>query len=142
MGGQSWRTGIKCHCKRDWLWVRAALEGVKYLFKFTFPFLRFGVEAKRGVELRHSARNISRTRQTVGNRVFYHQVPSDYSAVYGKQREVDYIDYRCCFLHTSRNWRSELSSTEFKRTDINRIISNKDLTLICRYHSVNKYIVF
>ena len=37
---------------------------MKYLFKFMFPFLRSGVEAKRGVEFRHSARNASRIRKS------------------------------------------------------------------------------
>ena len=32
------------------LWVRSPLEDMKYLFKFIFPFLCSGVEAKRGVE--------------------------------------------------------------------------------------------
>ena len=42
----------------------------KYLFTFIFSFLRFGIEAKRGVEFRHSTRNASRIRQKVGNGVF------------------------------------------------------------------------
>ena len=37
------RVGTTCDCK-TWLWV-----GVKYLLKFIFPFLRSGVETKRGV---------------------------------------------------------------------------------------------
>ena len=37
------------------LWVRSLLEEMKYLFKFIF--LRFGVEAKRGIEFLHSKRN-------------------------------------------------------------------------------------
>ena len=49
-------------CKIDWLWVRSPLEEVKYLFKFIFPFLRSGVETKRGVEFCHSTRNASRIR--------------------------------------------------------------------------------
>ena len=28
---QSWRRGIKCDCKTDWLWVRSPLEEMKYL---------------------------------------------------------------------------------------------------------------
>ena len=47
--GPSWRSGTKCDCKTDWLWVRSPLEEMKYLLKFIFPFLRSGVEAKRGV---------------------------------------------------------------------------------------------
>ena len=35
-----------CDCKRDWLWVRVPLEKMKYLFKYIFPFLHSGVEAK------------------------------------------------------------------------------------------------
>ena len=53
----------------DWLWVRSPLEEMKYLFKFIFPFLRSGVEVKRGVEFCHSTRNASRIRQKVGNGV-------------------------------------------------------------------------
>ena len=34
--GQSWRSGTKCDCKTDWLWVRSLLEEIKYLFKFIF----------------------------------------------------------------------------------------------------------
>ena len=47
-----------------------ALEKIKYLFTFIFSFLRSGVEAKRGVEFRHSTRNASRTRLKVGNGVY------------------------------------------------------------------------
>ena len=36
--GQSWRSGAKCDCKTDWLWVRSPLEEMKYLLKFIFPF--------------------------------------------------------------------------------------------------------
>ena len=39
------------------LWVRSPLEEIKYVFKFIFRFLRSGVEARSGVEFRHSARN-------------------------------------------------------------------------------------
>ena len=68
-GGRTWRRGTKCDCKIDWLWVRSPLAEVKYLFTFIFSFLRSGVEAKRGVEFRHSERNVSRIRQKVGDRV-------------------------------------------------------------------------
>ena len=64
---QSWRSGTRCDCKTDWLWVRSPLEEMKYLLKFIFPFLRSGVEVKRGVEFCHSTRNTSRIRQKVGN---------------------------------------------------------------------------
>ena len=67
--GQSWRSGTEDYCKTDWLWVRSPLEEMKYLLKFIFPFLRSGVEAKRGVEFCHSTRNASRIRQKVGNGV-------------------------------------------------------------------------
>ena len=40
MRDQSWRSGTKCDCKTDWLWVRSPLEEMKYLLKFIFPFLR------------------------------------------------------------------------------------------------------
>ena len=40
----------------------------KYIFTFIFSFIRSGVEAKRGVEYRHSTRNASRTRRKVGKR--------------------------------------------------------------------------
>ena len=59
-----------CDSKRDRLWVRSLLEEMKYLLRFIFPFLRFGVEAKRGVEFCHSTRNASRIRPKVRNRVF------------------------------------------------------------------------
>ena len=39
----------------------------RHLLKFIFPFLRSGVEVKRGVEFCHSTRNDSRIRQKVGN---------------------------------------------------------------------------
>ena len=39
---------------------------MKYLLKFIFPFLRSGVEVKRGVEFCHSIRKASRIRQKVG----------------------------------------------------------------------------
>ena len=67
---QLWRSGTNCDCKTDWLWVRPPLEVMKYLLKFIFLLLRSGVEAKRGVEFRHSTRNASRIRQKVGNVVF------------------------------------------------------------------------
>ena len=66
---QKWRSGTKCDCKTDWLWVRSPLKKMKYLLKFIFPFLRSGVEAKSGVEFCHSTRNASRIRQKVGNGV-------------------------------------------------------------------------
>ena len=68
--GQSWRSGTKCDCKTDWLWIRSLLEEMKYLLKFIFSFLRSSVEAKRGVEFCHSTRNVSRIRQKVGNGVY------------------------------------------------------------------------
>ena len=42
------------------LWVQSSLEEMKHLFKFIFPFLRSGVEAKCDVEFHQSARNASR----------------------------------------------------------------------------------
>ena len=57
-------------CKRDWLWVRSPLEGMKYLFNLYFSFPRSGVEAKRGVEFRHGS--------------------SAYPAACGIQREADF----------------------------------------------------
>ena len=73
---QLWSSGTKCDCKTDWLWVRSPLEEMKYLLKFIFPFLRSGVEAKRGVEFCHSTGNASR-------------IPSAYPVVCGIQREAD-----------------------------------------------------
>ena len=64
--GRSWRSGTKCDRKIDWLWDWSPLEEIKYLLKFIFPFLRSGVEVKRGVEFCHSTRNASRIRQKVG----------------------------------------------------------------------------
>ena len=46
--------GAQSDCKHDWLLVRSLFEKMKYLFKFIFPFLRSGVEAKRSVEFGHS----------------------------------------------------------------------------------------
>ena len=66
--GQSWRRCTKCDCKIDWLWVQSPLE--EMILKFIFPFLRSGVEDKRGFEFCHSTRNASRIRQKVGNGVF------------------------------------------------------------------------
>ena len=62
-------TGAQSVTKTDGLWVRSPLEKMKYLLKFIFPYLRTGVEAKRGVEFCHSIRNASRVRQKVGNGV-------------------------------------------------------------------------
>ena len=44
-------------------------DEMKYLLKFIFPFLRSGVDIKRGVDSCHSTRNASRIRQKVGNGV-------------------------------------------------------------------------
>ena len=67
---QSWHRGTMCDCKIDWLWVQSPLEEIKYLFTFIFSFfLRSGVEAKRGIEFRHSTRNASRNRRKVGKGV-------------------------------------------------------------------------
>ena len=60
------------------MWVRSPLEEMKYLLKFIFPFLRSGVEAKRGDEFCHSTRSASRNRQKMGN-------------VCGIQREADFF---------------------------------------------------
>ena len=57
--------------KTDWSWFRSPLEEIKYLFNFIFLFLRSDVEAKRGVEFCHSARNSSRIRRKVGNGVSF-----------------------------------------------------------------------
>ena len=67
--GQSWRRGTECDCKINWLWVRSPLEEMKFLLKFIFPFLRSGIEAKRGVDFYHSTRNTSRNWQKVENGV-------------------------------------------------------------------------
>ena len=61
---QSWRSGTRCDCKTDWLWVRSPLEEMKYLLKLIFPFIRSSVEVKRGVEFCHSTRNASIIRGT------------------------------------------------------------------------------
>ena len=65
--GRSWRSGTRCDCKTNWLWVRSSLEDMKYLPKFIFPFRRSGVQVKRGVEFCHSTRNASRIWQEVRN---------------------------------------------------------------------------
>ena len=56
----------ECDSKQDGLWVRFPFEEIKFVFKFIFTFLRYGVEAKRGIEFRHSARNAFRIRGKVG----------------------------------------------------------------------------
>ena len=61
---------------------RSPLEQMKYLFIGIFPFLRSGIEAKRGVKFRHSTRNVS---------IYTHKVPSLYPALCGIQREADLI---------------------------------------------------
>ena len=57
----------KRDCKIDWLWVRSALEEMKYLFKFKFSILR----SDGGVVFRHSTRNASRIRRKVVNGVIF-----------------------------------------------------------------------
>ena len=66
---QWWRSGTRCDCKTDWMWVRSPLEEMKYLLKFIFPFLRSGVEVKRSVEFCHSTRNTLKIWRKVGNGV-------------------------------------------------------------------------
>ena len=73
--GWSWRSGTRCGCKTDSLWVRSPLGEMKYLLEFIFPFLRSGVEAKRGVDFCHLTRNASRIRQKMGNRKSYTRFP-------------------------------------------------------------------
>ena len=46
-----------------------------FYLKFIFPFLRSGVEVKRGVEFCHLTRKASRIRQKVGNGVSYTKFP-------------------------------------------------------------------
>ena len=52
--GQSWRRGTTCGCKRYWLWVRSPLEEMKYFFKFIFPFLCSGIQAKALTTTQHA----------------------------------------------------------------------------------------
>ena len=54
--------GHKVWLKKDWLWVRSPFEEVKYLFECTCSFLRSGVDAKCGVDFRHSTCNSSTIR--------------------------------------------------------------------------------
>ena len=58
-----------CDCICDWLWIRSPVDKMKYLLKFTFVLLHSGVEAKRGVEFRHSTRNASGIQQKMSNGV-------------------------------------------------------------------------
>ena len=73
--------------KPDWLWVRSPLEEMKYLLKFILPFLRSGVEVKRGVLplkmqcLQNSAESGERSILTLGSLC--------QPAVCGIQREAD-----------------------------------------------------
>ena len=75
----------RCACKGDWLWVRSPVEVMKYLFKFIFPFLCFGVEAKRCVEFRYSTYNLT--------------LSSAYPAVCGIQREADTMYVFILYVH-------------------------------------------
>ena len=59
--------GFGPHCR--------SIAEMKYLFTLMFSFLRSGVEAKSGVEFRHSTRNASRSRRKVGNGVSYTRFP-------------------------------------------------------------------
>ena len=59
-----------CDCKRNWLWVQSPLKEINYLFKCIFSFFRSGVEAKRGVEFRHSTRNACKIQRKMENAVF------------------------------------------------------------------------
>ena len=77
--------------KTDWLLVRSPLEEMKYFLKYILPFLRSGVEVKRGVEFCHSTRNASKIRQKVGSGV---EVSSAYPAVCGIQREADLFNFK------------------------------------------------
>ena len=74
---RSWRrSSLQYDCiLGDWLLVKSPLEEMNYLFKFIFPFLRSGVEVKRGVEFCHSTRNASRIWQKVGNGVSDTRIP-------------------------------------------------------------------
>ena len=45
--------------KTYWLWAQSPLEEMKYLLKCILPFLRYGVEGKRGAEFCHLTRNAS-----------------------------------------------------------------------------------
>ena len=47
----------------------SSLVEKKYIFKFIFSFRRSHVEAKRSVDVRHSARNASRIRRKLENGV-------------------------------------------------------------------------
>ena len=111
--GPSWRSGTKCDCKTDWLWVRSPLEEMKHLLKFIFPFLRSGVEAKarRWVlplntqYLQNSAESGELLGAGYSVKLIYflfiynlHLVPSSYPAVCGIQREVDFLFYLFIFI--------------------------------------------
>ena len=63
-----WPIGTKCDENRL-VMDSIPTRGFKYLLKCIFSFLRYGVEAKRGVEFRYSTRNTSRTRRKMGNGV-------------------------------------------------------------------------
>ena len=60
-GQASCGAAAQCDCKTEWLWVRSPLDEMKYLLKFTFPFLRSGLKAKRGVEFCHSTCSVRDT---------------------------------------------------------------------------------
>ena len=70
--------------------VQFPFEEKIYLFIFIFEFLRSGVEAKRGVEFRHSTRNASRGTECVNTR-FPLPTLLYASRTREAQREADFI---------------------------------------------------
>ena len=124
--GQSWRRGSKCDCKTDWLWVRSPLEDMKYLFKFIFPFLLTGLEAKSGVEIRHYTRNATRIWRKLGIRVCGIQREADliwldfYFFYYVNIVYSDFVVTRCfVWCGIQRNVMSEIKIINFPEWDTN-----------------------
>ena len=83
--------GLKGVTVTQRLWVQSALEEMKYLFKFIFPFLRSGVKAKHRVEFRHSTCNASKIWRKVGNSVLTFPLPALLCAGYSVKLKISLI---------------------------------------------------
>ena len=79
---------------------KSTLEEMTYVLKFLFPFLRSGIQAKRGVEFYHLPRNASRIRQKVGNGVYFPRfpLPTLLCAGYSVKLIKDHLSYTSCII--------------------------------------------
>ena len=83
--GQSWRSGTKCDCKIDWLWVRSPLENI-YLNLYFHYFAQHEMPPEIGRKWRTECLN---TRFPLPTSVLTLGSPA--SAVCGVQREADFV---------------------------------------------------